>query len=302
MTAVASRSSVTRMLVPPIAGFTFEYRVSHGIPITSPDTEVWSGSGRSSAPIIVDHRLGGASIDGLHLMMQAPPWSAYYADDAGRVCTRFHEIVKAIPARLLRTIEPGARYEVLYERHPTMAVEQRDVELALFTMVLAARRAGLLAHGCAYVLPNGCGVLSPGMSGNGKSTLGRILAQWGDVPVLNDDRIALLDNDDGGIEAWGTPWPGQGGVANPAHAPLAAIAFIRQAERCEVRSISRQDAARRLYRMLALPLWSGAATADALDFVERMVSTLPLLELAYPATEEASHWIVSTLMEETRHG
>lgn len=286
--------------VRPIAGVPFEYRIEDGVPIVSPDTEVWQGSRALGEPVIVEHRLGDCSVEGMRLVMEAPPWSAYYADRAGHVHSLFHEIVEAIPRRLLRTIEPGRRYEVRYERLPGVAVEQRDTELALITLVLAAREMGILAHGCGYVLPTGSAVLSPGMSGAGKSTLGRLLSRHADVAVLNDDRIVVADESSGhGFRAWGTPWPGQGGVAHALDAPLRALAFIRQAERCEVRTVEPRDAARRLYRMLALPLWSGPATAEALERVERMVTRLPLLELAYPPTEEAARWIVRTLTERT---
>jgi hypothetical protein len=286
--------------VRPIAGVPFEYQIEDGIPIVSPDTEVWRGSRALGEPVIVEHRLGDCSVDGMRLVMEAPPWSAYFADLAGRVHALFHEIVEAIPRRLLRTIEPGRRYEVLYERLPGVPVEQRDIELALITLVLAAREMGILAHGCGYLLPSGRAVLSPGISGAGKSTLGRLLSRHAEVAVLNDDRVVVADESPGhGFRAWGTPWPGQGGVAHALDAPLRALAFIRQAERCEVLQVESRDAARRLYRMLALPLWSGPATAEALDRVERMVTQLPLFELAYPPTEEAARWIVSTLTERT---
>lgn len=282
-----------------IAGVPFEYQVADDILIETPDTDAWTGSRVSDGggpAVIVRHSIGDCGIGDLRHAMDAPPWSSYYLDEAGRPATRFHEIVSAIPARLVRTVDPGVSYEVRYERAPAVPVDQRDVELALFTLVLAARRNGLLAHGCGYVLPSGTAVLSPGMSGAGKSTLGRMLQRAAaDVRVMNDDRIALTGEDR--LHAWGTPWPGQGGVAHPFDGPLGALAFIRHADQCEVTTVTPRDAARRLYRMLAMPLWSGEATADALDRVDRLTSTVPLLELGYPPTDDAARWIVRTLEE-----
>ena len=280
-----------------IAGVPFEYRVANEIAIETPDTDAWTGSRSSSgSPVIVHHALGDCGTDDLQHVMDAPPWSSYYLDRNGQPATRFNDIVATIPARLIRTLEPGVAYDVRYERLPAVPVDQRDVELALFTIVLAARQRGLLAHGCGYLLPSGTAVLSPGMSGAGKSTLGRMLQGVGNgVRVMNDDRIALTGDDRS--HAWGTPWPGQGGIANSLDGPLGALAFIRHANRCEVTSITPRDAARRLYRMLAMPLWSGQATADALDRVDRLTSTVPLLELGYPPTDDAARWIVKTLEE-----
>lgn len=283
--------------VPSIAGTPFEYRVSSAILIETPDTDAWTGSCASGTPVVVRHLIGDCGVESLHPAMDAPPWSSYYRDSQGHPATRFHEIVSTIPARLVCTVEPGVAYDVRYASAPAVPVDQRDVELALFTLVLAARGSGLLAHGCGYLLPSGVAVLSPGMSGAGKSTLGRMLQGSGTgVRVMNDDRVALTGGGDGAHHhAWGTPWPGQGGIARALDGPLGALAFIRQADRCEVTTVSPRDAARRLYRMLAMPLWSGQATADALDRVDRLTRMLPLLELGYPPTEDAARWIVQTL-------
>lgn len=300
-TAAAAASAPIVHAVRPIAGVPLEHRVADGIAIRSPDTEGWSGSPAAGEAVVLEHVIGACSVESMRLVMEAPPWSAYFADGADRVSTLFREVAPSIPARLLRTIEPGTRYELRYARRPAVAVEQRDAELALFTIVLAERRMGLLAHGCGYVLPDGRAVLSPGMSGAGKSTLARLLARAGDAAVLNDDRVVITDERAGhGFRAWGSPWPGQGGMARALDAPLGALAFIRHAGACALRSVTPRDAARRLYRMLALPLWNGHATADALECVDRIVTELPLLELAFPPAGSSARWIVRVLMERTR--
>ena len=48
---------------------------------------------------------------------------------------------------------------------------------------------------------------------------------------------------------------------------------------------------------MALPLWSGRRTAEALERIDRLVAGLPLLELSYPPTTEAAQVMVDMLKE-----
>src|SRR4051794_20703292 len=146
MTSFAPTVASVRV-VAPIAGIAFEHRVEGDIPIETPDTDVWQGGGVSAMPVVIDHVLGSCDVSELRHVMDAPPWSAYYVDDAGQGATLLHQIVDAIPARLVLSRAAGERYEVRYARRPTVPVDQRDVELAIFTFALAARQAGVLAHG-----------------------------------------------------------------------------------------------------------------------------------------------------------
>jgi hypothetical protein len=291
-------------VVAPIAGIPFVHHVGAGIELTFPDTDQWSGSARREEEVLVRHALGPIDISGLEAVVESAPWSTYFRDEQGHGAARFYAEPPWVPAHVLRTLERGRAYTISYEGVGSGAIDQRNVELALTTFVLADRGRGLLAHGCGYVLRSGVAVLSPGVSGAGKSTLARLLRDHAPgVQILNDDRVILTREGDGTrTHAWAAPWPGSEGIANAYDAPLAALAFIRHADTCSMKDVSARDAARRLYRTLALPLWSADAMADALGFIDAFVLSLPRFELSYPATPEAGRWIADTLEEQLDHG
>ena len=91
----------------------------------------------------------------------------------------------------------------------------------LLMMYFLAVNRGTLIHAAGASIA-GRGYLFAGRSGAGKSTFSRLLA-GGDVPcdLLSDDRMAirLLP---GGFRIFGTPWPGDAGIAANRDAPLAA--------------------------------------------------------------------------------
>ena len=297
LTSVPTRT----LRLAPIAGVPFVHHVADGLDAAFADTEHWPGSVCREEPVVVSHALGAVSSEDLHPVVDSSPWSMYYRDAGGCGAARFFAERPWVPDHVLRTVQRGVEYSVTYEEHPTTPLDQRNVELALTTFVLADRRRGLLAHGCGYHLPGGTVVLSPGVSGAGKSTLARLLRDNADgVRVLNDDRV-ILTREREHVHAWAAPWPGSEGIANPFDGRLGALAFIRHDVTCRWREVSRRDAARRLYRTLALPLWSSDAMADALEVIDERLLTLPLFELSYPPTPAAGRWIADTLVEQLDH-
>lgn len=227
--------------------------------------------------------------------MDMRPWSSVHRDGDGLPEVVFHPMIPGVPTRLVKTVRAGVEYEIRYERRPDLVVEQRDKELALFPLVLAARERGILAHACGFQLAGGQVVMAPGVSGTGKSTLARLVGDHGggDMQVLNDDRIALTA-DGGPVHAWSTPWPGREGIARAGNGPLALIAFLRRASNMQVSNVNPRDGARRLLRMLALPLWDRQCLAQALEFTDLLVTSCQMIELAYPQSREAGIWIAET--------
>jgi hypothetical protein len=297
-----ARKTTRTVSLAPIAGIPFVHHVAQSLDVVFADTQTWSGSAPREDAVVVTHELGGADVSDLESVVDSPPWSTYYRDPRGGAAARFHAEPPWVPAHVLRTVRRGYEYGVTYEPPITGVLDQRNVELALTTFVLADRGRGVLAHGCGFALPSGTVVLSPGISGAGKSTLARLVRDHAHGSrVLNDDRV-ILTRESAAVRAWGAPWPGSEGIANPIDGPLGALAFIRHEAACGIREVSTRDAARRLYRTLALPLWSAEAMADALDFIETRLLALPLFEISYPATPEAGRWIADTLAEQLDHG
>ena len=96
----------------------------------------------------------------------------------------------------------------------------------VFMVHLLARGHGVEVHGGGVVMPDGRGWLFVGVSGAGKTTLSRMWCAEPDVRVLSDERI-ILREEDGEIWMYGTPWHGDGHIAEPGRARLDRVFFLR---------------------------------------------------------------------------
>ena len=89
-----------------------------------------------------------------------------------------------------------------------------------------ARRDGFLVHACGAVF-NGKALVFAGHSGDGKTTLSRLLADEG-IELLSDERVAIVSTG-AGFVVHGTPWAGEGEVVSSACFPLGGVFVLRKA-------------------------------------------------------------------------
>ena len=177
-------------------------------------------------------------------------------------------------------------------REPVVALQS---ELATYSFALSARGVGLIAHACAFATADGSGVLCPGVSGTGKTTLARSLCeQPSRVEVLADDRaIVTLDGD--ALTVWGSPWPGAARIAGVGAAPLETVVFIRHGAAVGIRRVAPRDAFRRILNTMSMPLWEPARCGRALEILDAVVSRATLLEVSYRPTAPAARSMVAQL-------
>jgi hypothetical protein len=149
----------------------------------------------------------------------------------------------------------------------------------LLLMYYLARRQGLLVH-AAGLAADGRALIFPGVSGAGKSTLTRQFLARGWPTLLSDDRIIVREMD-GSHVAFGTPWPGDAGVAVNASAPLAAILFPARAERTRIRELSPQAALERLLPATSILWFEPELLSSQLETCERLLHDVPAFELAW---------------------
>ena len=283
-------------VVAPIAGIALVHRIGDGVVLAPPVNATWSGSVEREAPIVLRHEIGAVSIHGLTPVMEVEPWSTYYVDAHGDITIRFYSHEDGVPEFVLRTERAGFSYAVIYSAAPSRPQIRMDKEMSAYTLALAARRRGLIGHGCGFVLRTGRAALCLGVSGAGKSTLGRMMLDRTDVRVLNDDRIALTAESHG-IHAWGTPWPGRAGIARAGDAPLGVLAFISRGDAFGVSTITARDALYRLLSTIALPLWNTSEVDESLSFLERLITEVPVVEIRYPLALGTAEWIERTLTD-----
>jgi hypothetical protein len=143
-----------------------------------------------------------------------------------------------------------------------------------------AFREGFILHAAGFAVGE-VGFVVPGVSGAGKSTLTALLGRsLPDATVLSDERIIVRAHQ-GQFEAWGTPWFGTARVARNRGAPLRALVFIEQHPDHGMAAISPSQAVRRLFGVMACPLYDAERAGQVLRTVERMVAAVPAFVLRF---------------------
>jgi hypothetical protein len=282
-----------------VAGIPFVHEAPPGVSIPQWITPAWAGSRVLDEPIRIFHELGDTGVDGLQpVIATALPQGDYFVDAARNMVIRAQGEGPGVDRpQLLRTRRRGFDYTIRYEHTVDTGRMQWGWHRTIFMFALPLRGRGLSVHATGFVLPNGLGVVCPGVSGAGKSTLARTLVAAGisGLAVVGDDRIAVTA-EPSGLHLWGTPWHSSAGTALAADAPCRAVVFMRRGEGAAVSRLDARDASRRLIRTVAVPFWDDEATGFALEMIDRMVTELPCFEIAYAPGRAAAETLVSELL------
>ncbi|MBA4374505.1 MAG: hypothetical protein C0402_16770 [Thermodesulfovibrio sp.] len=145
-------------------------------------------------------------------------------------------------------------------------------------MYILAQRKGMLAHAAGLKI-DGKGYLFPGRSGAGKSTLSRQFTgrQSG---ILSDDRIVVRRSGDG-YKIFGTPWPGELGIAENKSLPLSGIFFLHHSEKSMIKELKPNEAVKRLMPVVSIPWYDEAVMQDILAFCGEVATDIPAYELHF---------------------
>jgi hypothetical protein len=154
----------------------------------------------------------------------------------------------------------------------TYPLDQILVMIFLYGEGFTTHAAGALVDGRALIFP--------GVSGAGKTTVTRLLAEDTRFGMLSDDRVVLREMD-GVVHVFGTPWPGDANVAENAEGPLTAILFLSKGKDAAIRPLAREEALRRLLPVASIPWYDRDITEASLSFCERLLDAVPAFELGF---------------------
>ena len=154
----------------------------------------------------------------------------------------------------------------------------------LLLMHILAHRKGALLH-AAGVEITGKGYIFPGKSGAGKSTLTEQFSGRHEFEFLSDDRIIVRKVDHTFI-SYGTPWPGDAGIAINKNVPLAGIFFINHGSKNTIKDINPKQAIARLLPVTSIPWYDREIMPKILDFCEDLVLNVPAYELDFKPSVE----------------
>jgi hypothetical protein len=149
----------------------------------------------------------------------------------------------------------------------------------ILLMYYLAQRNGVLIHAAGLCFQDR-GYIFPGKSGAGKSTISRQLAGLNGYRFLSDDRIIIRKSNET-FKAFGTPWPGEAGIAANTSVPLSGIFFISQASYNKIEEIKPQEATERIFPVVSIPWYDKEVMVKILDFCEDLVSNVPVYELHF---------------------
>ena len=132
---------------------------------------------------------------------------------------------------------------------------------------------GVLVH-TAALETNGEAVLLAGHSGAGKSTAAALLSTEGQFRPFGDDRVVLrLQGQQ--LMAYGTPWPGEGGIASNRALPVKAIGFLQQSEATHITPLRPRDALPALLEVSSVPWYAPELRDSLLNFLDWLLANTP---------------------------
>jgi hypothetical protein len=138
--------------------------------------------------------------------------------------------------------------------------------------------AGVILH-AAGALVGGKGIALAGVSGAGKSTFMRLAERRPAWEPLSDDRVIVrLGNS---TTLHGTPWPGEGCVAENRGGPMARLFFLEQGSANEVRPLAPGEALPRLLRTASVPWYDPEYLGNSLDACGRILERVPSAALSF---------------------
>jgi hypothetical protein len=154
----------------------------------------------------------------------------------------------------------------------------------LLLMYTLAQNKGALVHAAGMNI-NGKGLIFPGQSGAGKSTLARQFTYQKDPEkvVFSDDRMVVRKVEET-FKAYGTPWPGEEGIALNKSMPLSGIFFLHHAAHgtCNrIKKIKPQEALEKLLQVTSIPWYDRDVMPKVLQFYDDLVANVPCFELHF---------------------
>lgn len=170
----------------------------------------------------------------------------------------------------------------------------------LLTIFVLAEREGALIHAAGIDI-HGKGLIFPGRSGAGKSTLSRQFLLKAKNDILSDDRIVVRKFQDV-FRIFGTPWPGEAGIAINNSLPLYGLFFIRHGTKNIIKEVKPSDAFESLLPVTSIPWYDERIMSSILVFCEDLITHIPAYELHFTPGIEVADLIDEFTLSGTAHG
>lgn len=156
------------------------------------------------------------------------------------------------------------------------------------------REGRLLLHACCIDTSLG-GILFSGPSGIGKSTQGQLWCDCEQAKLINGDR-PILYRKQGKWMACGSPYAGSSKCHVNEYTEVRVIVMLVQAKKCAIRHLGIAEAFRKIYAQLTISAWDPECVKMSCDLAERLVTDVPVYEMACTPDKEAVELLKRTVM------
>lgn len=150
---------------------------------------------------------------------------------------------------------------------------------------LIAQAGGFVFHS-SYIEVGGKAILFTAPSETGKSTQADLWNRLRGAPIHNGDRSAVRMVD-GQAFACGVPFAGSSQICENVTLPLAAIVYLKQAPQTTIRRLRGAESFRRVWEGVSVNTWDRADVDTVSETVTRVLSAVPVFELACTPDESA---------------
>jgi hypothetical protein len=220
-----------------------------------------------------------------------PSWSLHRQADG-----RWAIVVNVDSASAFRQrvalLEPDLSYGdlILYPKEfpsltfPLLAPLDRVLVLTLLT-----RLRGIMLHACG-IDDAGQGIVFAGPSDAGKTTLAHLWNQVPGVRVLGDEAVVLREVG-GEYRVYGTPWPGEAGLADPGGVPLRRVFFVQHADGNRVRALEQSLKVRKLLAQTILLPYDREGSERIIDFCISIAEAVPAAELGFVPNDTIADFV-----------
>ena len=157
-------------------------------------------------------------------------------------------------------------------------VVQYPLDQLLFIHRLALSKT-ILLHSAAVEFA-GSALLFAGCSGGGKSTVAGLLSRQDAFTPFVDDRVALNVHA-GKVTAFGTPWPGEGGLALNRAARAKALCFLEHAHTTRLRRLEPGEALPDALQVASIPWYEPELRDAGLRTLDELLTCLPCYRLSF---------------------
>jgi hypothetical protein len=161
----------------------------------------------------------------------------------------------------------------------------------ILTVHVGLARAASMLLSAAGGSIDGHGVLFAGSSGTGKTTISRLLGKTRNTRFLGDGRI-VVRRFGSRLSMFGTPWPGDAGIAVNESVPLKAVCFLRHGNTTALTRLGEKEAHERLLPVASVPWYQPELADRANQLCDYLVSHYPTFDLSFrPEADELTSLI-----------